>query len=207
MPVWLAIASSCSFVVTGSMIVTAIFAVPVGLPRPRFLGTGLSFGFIVKTTLRLYLKKFQSLLKKFLYCQEVSAMCRAYNDENDEKDHASQVRSCVAQLAHVARRWPGRADRRLRRRNLRGGRAQCLGGAGLGRARPTWARAGALSCASERTSQKRAPRGGSTGITGFLRPQPAPASKFIHRLSTERLLHKMRSASAFWSALSIWANH
>src|SRR5271165_659425 len=131
MPVWLAIASSCSFVVTGSMIVTAIFAVPVGLPRPRFLGTGLSFGFIVKTTLRLYLKKFQSLLKKFLYCQEVSAMCRAYNDENDEKDHASQVRSCVAQLAHVARRWPGRADRRLRRRNLRGGRAQCLGGAGL----------------------------------------------------------------------------
>src|SRR5208283_5767659 len=143
------------------MIVTAIFAVPVGLPRPRFLGTGLSFGFIVKTTLRLYLKKFQSLLKKFLYCQEVSAMCRAYNDENDEKDHASQVRSCVAQLAHVARRWPGRADRRLRRRNLRGGRAQCLGGAGLGRARPTWARAGALSCASERTSQERAARGGS----------------------------------------------
>ena len=88
------------------------------------LGHGTLFRFHRETTLRLYLKKFQSLLRKFLYCQEVSAMCREYNDENDEEDHASKVRGRAAQLAHVARRCPGCADRRLRRRNLRGGRAQ-----------------------------------------------------------------------------------
>jgi hypothetical protein len=61
------------------MMVTAIFAVPLGLPRRRFAGAGASLDCVIALLLRLFLKKLQ-----YLFIKEIRQSVAVISMTNNE---------------------------------------------------------------------------------------------------------------------------